>query len=384
MFQHGFYKKTDKKLKIGYLYPVGTRELMKAVANSIFSFCTKGRFHGKKDSYIREGLLDIQMESMIREEYALGDIIDYKRAAQKIKKLDEVDIVIAIVPDGMDEDGPYNPFKTIWAEANIPSQMVSIRTAELFANETTASTSKYYLHNIVLGILGKTGGTPWIVKDMPGNADCFVGLDVAKADKGIHFPACSVVFDKCGRLLGFYKPKQAQRGEKIETKILQDIFDQVIFPYEEVFGESPKTIVIHRDGFSSENDAWYQNYFAAKGISYTIVEVRKNISSKLLMYQDGEVVNPGIGYCVYNQKEAYLVTANMKQKKGSPNSLLIEKKCGNISMGDILRQILNLTQLHVGPTQKMRLPITTGYADKICKNREFVPEGKVNNKLFFL
>ena len=132
---------------------------MKAVANSIFCFCTKGRFHGKKDSYIREGLLDIQMESMIREEYALGDIIDYKRAAQKIKKLDEVDIVIAIVPDGMDEDGPYNPFKTIWAEANIPSQMVSIRTAELFANETTASTSKYYLHNIVLGILGKTGGS---------------------------------------------------------------------------------------------------------------------------------------------------------------------------------------------------------------------------------
>lgn len=301
---------------------------MKAVANSIFSFCTKGRFHGKKDSYIREGLLDIQMESMIREEYALGDIIDYKRAAQKIKKLDEVDIVIAIVPDGMDEDGPYNPFKTIWAEANIPSQMVSIRTAELFANETTASTSKYYLHNIVLGILGKTGGTPWIVKDMPGNADCFVGLDVAKADKGIHFPACSVVFDKCERLLGFYKPKQAQRGEKMETKILQDIFDQVIFHYEEVFGESPKTIVIHRDGFSSENDAWYQNYFAAKGISYTIVEVRKNISSKLLMYQDGEVVNPGIGYCVYNQKEAYLVTANMKQKKGSPNPLLIEKSVG--------------------------------------------------------
>lgn len=39
--------------------------------------------------------------------------------------------------------------------------------------------SKYYLHNIILGILGKTGGIPWIVKDMPGNVDCFVGLDIA-------------------------------------------------------------------------------------------------------------------------------------------------------------------------------------------------------------
>ena len=79
--------------------------------------------------------------------------------------------------------------------------------------------SKYYLHNIVLGILGKTGGIPWIVKDMPGNVDCFVGLDVATVAKGIHYPACSVVFDKYGRLLGFYKPTTPQQGEKITTKI---------------------------------------------------------------------------------------------------------------------------------------------------------------------
>ena len=184
--------------------------------------------------------------------------------------------------------------------------------------------------------------------------------------------------------MGFYKPKQAQRGEKITTRILQDIFDQVIFSYEEAFGETPKRIMIHRDGFSNENDEWYQNYFSAKGIFYTIVEVRKNISSKLVMYQDGVVLNSGIGYCVYNQKEAYLVTTDMKRKKGSPNPLRIEKKCGDTSMTDIIRQILYLTQLHVGSTQKMRLPVTTGYADKICKNREFVPEGRVDNKLFFL
>lgn len=35
-------------------------------------------------------------------------------------------------------------------------------------------------------------------------------------------------------------------------------------------------------------------------------------------------------------------------------------------MVHIIKQILYLIQLHVGSTQKMRLPITTGYADKIC------------------
>ena len=98
---------------------------------------------------------------------------------------------------------------------------------------------------------------------------------------------------------------------------------------------------------------------------------------------DDEIVNPEMGNCVWNQKEAYLVTTTMK-KKGSPNPLLVEKKCGEVKMSDILTQILYLTQLHVGSIQKTRLPITTGYADKICKNRDFVPEGKVDNKLFFL
>ena len=110
-----------------------------------------------------------------------------------MQKIEGIDLVIALVPDGMEEDGPYNPFKTIWAKANIPSQMISMKTAKLFAEEAkegnkAKNSSRYYLHNI---ILGKTGGIPWVVKDMPGNVDCFVGLDVATIAKGIHYPAHS-------------------------------------------------------------------------------------------------------------------------------------------------------------------------------------------------
>ena len=385
VFNYGFYRKTDKQIKIGYIYPKNQYDKLKAVVNEIYSFAKLGKYQGEKDKYIIEGLLDIQLTPMIAEEYEIGDLTDYKRAANRLQKVEGIDIVIALIPDGIDEDGPYNPFKTIWAKANIPSQMISMKTAELFARGKAEGTkSKYYLHNIILGILGKTGGVPWIVKNMPGNVDCFVGLDVATAAKGIHYPACSVVFDKYGRLLGFYKPTTPQQGEKIATKILQDIFDQVIFSYEDRFGEAPKNIVIHRDGFSNENDEWYKNYFGAKGIEYSIIEVRKNISSKLIMLEDNRVMNPTMGYCAYNGNKGYLVTTDMKNKKGSPNPILIERKCGDISMANILTQILYLSQLHVGSTHKMRLPITTGYADKICKNRDYVPEGKMDDRLFFL
>ena len=385
VFNYGFYRKNDKKIKIGYIYPKNSYEKMKAVVNAIYSYAVEGKYQGEDDKFTLNALLDIQRTPVLKEEYELGDITDYKRAANKLLKMEDVDMVIAMVPDGMEEDGPYNPFKKILAKANIPSQMISIKTAELFAKGKSAGNkSKYYLHNIILGILGKTGGVPWIVKDMPGNVDCFVGLDVATVTKGIHYPACSVVFDKFGRLLGYYKPTTPQQGEKITNKILQDIFDQVILSYEEKFGETPKNIVIHRDGFSNEKDEWYEQYFGAKGIEYCIIEVRKNISAKLMLIEDGKIENPPMGYCVYNDKEGYLVTTDMKNKKGSPNPILIERKYGKISMTHILTQILYLSQLHVGSTQKMRLPITTGYADKICKNKDFVPEGKMDDRLFFL
>ena len=382
VFSKGFYKKTRKEIKIGYIYPEGQRELLVGLAKTIVQFVKYGKFNGEEDKYLKRDLLNVHVKPMLDESYIEEDITDYKRVANKLKKSDDIDMVIALVPDGIKEDSPYNPFKTIWAEANIPSQMVSIKSAKTIIGR--GSNSKYYLQNIVLGILGKTGGIPWIVENMPGEVDCFVGLDVATAEAGIHYPACSVMFDKFGRLLGFYKPKKAQKGEKIENRMLQEIFDQVLLGYEEEYGEYPKNIMIHRDGFSNENDEWYEHYFASKGIAYSIVEIRKNTIARLVLYEEDEVKNPGIGYCVYNQEKAYLVTTSMKNKKGAPKPLLIEKKAGSVNMVDILKQILYLSQLHVGSTQKMRLPITTGYADKICKHREHVPEGKVDNKLFFL
>ena len=86
---------------------------MKAVANAICDFAANGRYHGEKDAYIVEELLDIQMKPIAIEEYALDDITDYKRAANHLRKIEDMDIVIGIVPDEMDDDGPYNPFKTI-------------------------------------------------------------------------------------------------------------------------------------------------------------------------------------------------------------------------------------------------------------------------------
>lgn len=199
IFGHGFYQKSKANLKLGFVYPRGKWELLSQVVNDIYYFAVKGEYHKERDTYTKENLLDIQTGSMFKQEYDIGDITDYKRAARAIQKEGPVDIVIALVPDSADDENPYDPFKKTWAELNIPSQMITMKTARKFVEDAKrgpkATGSKWYLQNIVLGILGKTGGIPWVVKEMPGDVDCFVGLDVATINKGIHVPACSVVFD---------------------------------------------------------------------------------------------------------------------------------------------------------------------------------------------
>ncbi|MBY6951043.1 hypothetical protein [Clostridium botulinum] len=50
----------------------------------------------------------------------------------------------------------------------------------------------------------------------------------------------------------------------------------------------------------------------------------------------------------------------------------------------LISQIYALTQIHVGSPKSLRLPIATGYVDKICKAIEFIPQGVLDNKLLLL
>lgn len=387
IFSNGFYKIPENKTKFGVIYPEGYEDSSKKTIRAIYDFTTNGKYHNEKNRYISDKLMNIYFKpnECIFESYKLGDITEYKKTALKLKNYHNIQFVIAILPNVNEDDieNPYNPFKKIWAELNLPSQMISLKTAEMFKNSTN-QTALYYLHNISLGILGKIGGIPWVIKNMVGNVDCFIGLDVGTREKGIHYPACSVVFDKFGKLIKYYKPNIPQSGEIIQTNILQEIFDNILISYEEEKGSYPENVVIHRDGFSREDLSWYENYFGNKKIKFNIIEVRKNTPLKIATINNQKISNPAKGSYIVKGNKAFIVTTDITEKLGSPKPLKIEKTYGDIDMLTILNQIYALTQIHVGSTKSLRLPITTGYADKICKAIEFIPKGVLDNKLFFL
>lgn len=381
VFGNGFYKQPQNPVKFAYFYPQGKQGLMLQFGKALNTFLRKGSLFGNS-SYLIPNLMNSEIKAVCNEEYEIGDMTNYKKLVRSISDKNSFDVAIVLVPTEEDESNPYSTFKTAWAEKNIPSQMISEKTAQMF--EEQDKNAIWFMHNIALGIFAKAGGIPWIVANVPGNIDCFVGIDVATIEKGIHYPTCATVFDKNGRPISFYKPKKAQKGEKISENILQEIFDEVLLGYEEATGSKIKNLVIHRDGFSNEDAKWYKNYFEKKNIDYSVIEVKKFVSSKLLREDNGIIRNPLCGDSLLSEDEAFVVTTDIRDGKASPKPLHIKKQVGSLSMDTIVQQILALSCMHFGATKKSRLPVTTFYADKICKNIDYVPEGKFGNRLFFL
>ncbi|MCI8628908.1 MAG: hypothetical protein HFE57_05300 [Firmicutes bacterium] len=141
---------------------------------------------------------------------------------------------------------------------------------------------------------------------------------------------------------------------------LLNTLNNVLITYKKSSGEFPKRIVIHRDGFSNEEKNWYIEYFNRRNIEFDIVEIRKNISVRLL--EENEIsngMNLKSGSTVIKDNMVYIITTNVKRYLGAPRPLLLVHRHGNLSMEVIARQVYILSEMHIGSMRTSRLPLTT-------------------------
>lgn len=386
-FQQGFYRLPEKPVVSAFMSYDKKAQESYNVVKAIQDY-TKGIVNGVRDKWTNDKLLPLNFYPKSFH-YKMGNDLSYQEKAREIKNAEGVNFAISVLPIDVDEEefyndsvsSPYDPFKCVFADLNIPSQMVSLNMFEELNNKNIT----YRFQNIILGILSKSGGVPWILEKPLDNVDCFIGLDVGTQEKGIHYPACSVCLDGQGNFIGYYSTNVAQSGEKIDVNSLEKIFNNVLLSYKETNGEFPKHIVIHRDGFSNEENDWYIEYFDKKNIEFDLVEIRKNITVRLLEEkQISNDMNPRSGSAVIKDNEAYIVTTDVKSYLGSPRPLLLVHRHGNLSIENVARQVYILSELHIGSMRTSRLPLTTLYADKICKHHNHVPHDILTNKLYFL
>lgn len=388
-FRYGFYKMPDKEIIATYMSYEEEHKKSYDIVKSIAEFCVKDLINEQSNNSAILKLLPLSFCNKYFS-YKKGDSFSYEKIANEIKKISKINFVISVVPIEKDEEeyyeestSPYDVFKKVFARLELPSQMISIEMADKLGTSDVV----FSLQNIALGILSKSGGIPWILEKPMDGVDCFIGLDVATKEKGIHYPACSVCLSGQGNLLKYYTTSIAQKGEKIDTSTLENIFNNILLTYEESNGHLPKHIVIHRDGFSNENIDWYIEYFEKKNIKFDLIEVKKFVSRRLMdISRNGYNLefNPAVGTAVIKENEAYLVTTNVKASYGSPQPIHLVHRYGNLSMESIAKQIYVLSEMHTGSMRTSRLPLTTLYADKICKNHDYVPINKLMSELYFL
>lgn len=344
------------------------------------------QYSGQFD-YLRDKLEDrlasweCEPETTSYGEYQLGSAIEYSNAAASI---DNVDAVLVVVPEPSNEfirdgtiDDPYPEFKKALGKQSIPSQMVRADNLD----------NKWVVQNTALGLVAGAGGVPWRVDEMPGDVDCFVGLDATRdPDTGQFLGASANVVLADGTVF-VSKTQSIQSGETFDDDAVIDILKDVHREYVRAEGEPPESMVIHRDGRLFENSAEILKPFEASGIEIDILDIRKSGAPRAAIWQNEEfqVDQKGRLFIAQDNDFGFLSTTGRPEfdeddELGTPRTLRVVRRAGNTPMATLLKQVYWLSESHVGSAQRsIRLPVTTYYADACAEHarKGFLTNGEL-------
>lgn len=272
-------------------------------------------------------------------------------------------LVLAFLPDEVpaeddDEHGLYHTFKTLTVGRGLPSQVVQAKTL----------THKYALDNIVLGVLGKIGHTPYTLAHPLPYADLVVGIDIGRqATKrrsgSLSLPALTRVYLNDGRLLRYTIADHPIEGETIPPDVLK-----AMFPAEHFAG---KRVLVQRDGlFRGAERATLGQWGHAIGAQFLLMEVRKNGNPRLYasQMQDGKLVvkQPPTGsFFKVDDQTGFLVSSLPPFENATPQPLQLRAD-PPLTIEQAAHATLSLTLLHFGSLRPPRLPVTLHFSDRMA------------------
>lgn len=288
---------------------------------------------------------------------------------------------VVVIMDDENCEKYYLSIKKIFGKKhNIATQFVTFST--LNYNEKNKNA---ILLNILLGIYGKSGIQPWIL-DKPLTSDCYIGLDVSRENK-INTAGIIQIVGKDGRILKSKTIVAPQRGEKINSETIKEIFYEAIISYEKIYEEPLKHLVIHRDGITREELEVLKETSRNLDIKFEYIEITKNVNRRMATFKvDDKLWETQMGAYYSKDDFAYMITTNPYGKIGMAKPLRIRRVYGNQPMEKIVEDVYKLSFMHIGSILKSRLPVTTHYADlsSIYGSRELMPNNMDGNALHFI
>lgn len=268
----------------------------------------------------------------------------------------------------------------------ISTQGISFETIQqCLKYKETDSARRYTIYNILLGIYAKSGVQPWILKSEL-HSDCFIGLDVSR-ENGIDTAGIVQIIGKDGRVLKTNIIKQAQKGEKIKLEVLRDVIISAKNSYENFYKRPLNHITFHRDGICREDLNSLEIIANNINVKFDYIEITKDVRRRMAVYsKKEECYRTEIG-CVYQKDNiAYITTTEPRDFMGMAQPLRICHVYGSTDIKDIVQDIFHLTYMNIASVIKVRLPITTYFADlsSTYGSKGFMPESVEGNYLPFV
>jgi len=370
--KYGLYKRADKfsetnSICVSIIKGSNTDSLglnivssgLDTVKDSSDKFCPRLEKELKKLKFKCKylGIESIQEDSRAKIEGAIDTL-----------QSEEPDILLAFFDNESEEEGsPYYDFKSITVGRGIPCQYIKRKTAS----------NEFALDNIILGILGKTGNTPFTLAKPLDYADLVIGLDVARQKKqklsgSINATAIARIYFSNGELLRYRIHDAPIEGETIPENVLK-----TLFPINEFKG---KRVVIHRDGlFRGDEKESLKSWARQIGAEFYLVEVIKEAVPRIYSLQkydyfDEKSQETNTRFSVaqafkgdvfkLSDTQAFLVSSLPPFKNSTPCPLQIRTEAP-FTIEKAIHSVLSLTLLHYGSIRATRSPVSIHFSDKI-------------------
>jgi hypothetical protein len=306
--------------------------------------------------------------------YILRNTIELQR---KCRNLQKYELAIMFVPDkekyiNEPKADPYPILRREFVKAMLPSQAIEGSTFRSGFNDNIG-------YNLLLQILKKLGHSPWKLKHMPGYAQAFIGLDIGRKD-GVAVGVAAFIVSPEGRVIGWCWANFQAHRETFDISALRQIIFDLVNLYEAKNHTQLKHLVVHRDGYFQADelnllDELMPELSQAGIEKLDAVEILKSGYSRAGEWnqklQKWENPRRGWAWSISDDEVALMTTGKSEIKGGTnfvPRPIVVRRRLGDTSPGFLASQVYWLSEMHVGSTQTIRLPITTYYPDKAAED----------------
>lgn len=226
---------------------------------------------------------------------------------------------------------------------------------------------------VMMGILAKTGNTPYVLAEPFESANLVVGLDWVREHltRGDRVVGMSRIYRRDGYFMRYFMDiQELETNAPPPLTMIQNLFPAPIF--------KGKRVIIHHQG--AIPDALLQalhHWEAQLKSQFLLVEIHTKSVPHVYALQSGVSQAPWGSVYVLNPAEAFVVSSS-PDNDTMPKSVHIRIRSGDLSIEHAIYSALALTLLSYGTSQLPRLPITIQNGDKLA---EWLGRGMLPNNI---